>query len=69
MHACQHALLTCRLFLVQDAMRGTVRHYFGGGAAALNMHERLSEVLMLAVTSAMEDAGKLITPACWHCMI
>ena len=40
-------------------MRGAVRHYFGGGAAALNMHERLSEVLMLAVTSAMEDAGKL----------
>ena len=38
-------------------MKETVRHYFGGGAAALNMHERLSDVLMWAVTATMEDAG------------
>ena len=38
-------------------MAGSVKHYFGGGAAALNMHERMSDVLMLAATRAMQDAG------------
>ena len=42
-------------------MKEKVRHYFGGGAAALNMHERLSDVLMWAVnlhdTTTGDDAG------------
>lgn len=39
-------------------MREPVHHYFGGGAAALNMHERLADILLMVLSLNMETPGK-----------
>lgn len=43
-------------------MRHAVEHYFGGGSELLNMHERLADLLLIALSVSFEDAGK----ACTH---
>lgn len=39
-------------------MRHAVEHYFGGGSELLNMHERLADLLLIALSVSFEDAGK-----------
>ena len=34
-----------------------VKHYFGGGAAAMNLHERLADLLLMELSFSMEDPG------------
>ena len=43
--------------VVQATMREPVHHYFGGGAAALNMHERMADVLLTVLSLSMETPG------------
>lgn len=38
-------------------MRHAVEHYFGGGSELLNMHERLADLLLIALSVSFEDAG------------
>ena len=38
-------------------MRDPVHHYFGGGAAALNMHERVADLLLMVLSLSMESPG------------
>lgn len=44
---------------LQDTLEESVQHYFGGGAAAMNLHERLADLLLMELAFSMEDAGKL----------
>lgn len=44
-------------------MREPVHHYYGGGAAALNMHERMADVLLTVLSLSMDSPGTL-SPAC-----
>lgn len=39
-------------------MRHAVEHYFGGGSELLNMHERLADLLLIALSVSFEDAGQ-----------
>ena len=34
-----------------------VKHYFGGGAAAMNLHERIADLLLMELSFSMEDPG------------
>lgn len=34
-----------------------MEHYFGGGSELLNMHERLADLLLIALSVSFEDAG------------
>lgn len=38
-------------------MKHAVEHYFGGGSELLNMHERLADLLLIALSFSLEDAG------------
>lgn len=38
-------------------MKNAVEHYFGGGSELLNMHERMADLLLIALSSSFEDAG------------
>lgn len=42
---------------IQVTMRDPVHHYFGGGAAALNMHERMADLLLMVLSLSMESPG------------
>ena len=42
---------------VQTVMKHAVEHYFGGGSELLNMHERMADLLLIALSSSFEDAG------------
>ena len=42
---------------MQAVMRHAVEHYFGGGSELLNMHERLADLLLIALSVSFEDAG------------
>lgn len=35
----------------------SVNYYFGGGAAAMNLHERLADLLLMELSFSMEDPG------------
>ena len=47
-------------------MRESVHHYFGGGAAALNMHERMADVLLMVLSLSMESPGRIHAPLLFH---
>ncbi len=40
-------------------MKHAVEHYFGGGSELLNMHERLADLLLIALSASFEDGGDL----------
>lgn len=42
---------------MQTVMKHAVEHYFGGGSELLNMHERLADLLLIALSASFEDAG------------
>lgn len=42
---------------VQTVMKHAVEHYFGGGSELLNMHERMADLLLIALSSSFEEAG------------
>lgn len=44
-------------------MKNAVEHYFGGGSELLNMHERLADLLLIALSASVEDGGALL---CHH---
>ena len=35
-----------------------VKHYFGGGEAAMNLHERIADLLLMELSFSMEDPGE-----------
>ena len=43
---------------VQETLLDGVNFYFGGGAAAMNLHERLADLLLMELSFSMEDPGK-----------
>ncbi len=47
------------VFGVQTVMKHAVEHYFGGGSELLNMHERLADLLLIALSASFEDGGNL----------
>lgn len=47
----------CDICVVQTVMKHAVEHYFGGGSELLNMHERMADLLLIALSSSFEDAG------------
>jgi len=47
------------VFEVQTVMKHAVEHYFGGGSELLNMHERLADLLLIALSASFEDGGDL----------
>ena len=42
---------------LQDTLMEGVKHYFGGGAAAMNLHERIADLLLMQLSFSMEDPG------------
>lgn len=42
---------------MQNLLGHSIAHYFGGKAAALGMHERLADLLLLAFALGMDDSG------------
>ena len=42
---------------LQDTLMEGVKHYFGGGAAAMNLHERIADLLLMELSFSMEDPG------------
>ena len=50
---------------VQTVMKHAVEHYFGGGSELLNMHERMADLLLIALSSSFEDAGNCCAWP-WH---
>ena len=53
-----------RCLLMQTVMKHAVEHYFGGGSELLNMHERLADLLLIALSSSFEDAGDVLFLLC-----
>lgn len=50
---------SCKFILPsQDTLMEGVKHYFGGGAAAMNLHERIADLLLMELSFSMEDPGK-----------
>ena len=47
------------VFKMQTVMKHAVEHYFGGGSELLNMHERLADLLLIALSASFEDGGNL----------
>jgi len=47
------------VFEVQTVMKHVVEHYYGGGSELLNMHERLADLLLIALSASFEDGGDL----------
>ena len=45
-------------------MKHAVEHYFGGGSELLNMHERMADLLLIALSSSFEDAGDVLVLLC-----
>ena len=54
---CQTQIPDCLLGL-QDTLMEGVKHYFGGGAAAMNLHERIADLLLMQLSFSMEDPGQ-----------
>ena len=50
-------------------MKHAVEHYFGGGSELLNMHERLADLLLIALSASFEDAGTENTTSCSACQM
>ena len=54
-------LISYHIFILdhfaQDTLMEGVTYYFGGGAAAMNMHERLADLLLMGLSFSMEDPG------------
>lgn len=44
----------------------SVNYYFGGGAAAMNLHERLADLLLMELSFSMEDPGIASQPTHAH---
>ena len=62
--SCTCVLKCCR---TQVTMRDPVHHYFGGGAAALNMHERMADMLLMVLSLSMESPGAATpVPVLYH---
>lgn len=51
--------MRAQIYMVQSVMKHAVEHYFGGGSELLNMHERLADLLLIALSSSFEDVGKI----------
>lgn len=49
---------------MQTVMKQAVEHYFGGGSELLNMHERMADLLLIALSSSFEDAGDCLALIC-----
>ena len=41
----------------QEPLGDAVKHYFGGGEAAMNFHERLADLLLMQLSFSMEEPG------------
>lgn len=46
---------------LQEPLGDAVTHYFGGGEAAMNLHERLCDLMLMQLSFSMEEPGTFMT--------